>query len=104
VVLDGQRARCTGDDGARHDPDAVDRDRLRTRVPELVEEVLDAIAADRAGDEDRDALAGHRGQPRPRPDPRQIGTEVADGGLAAVVGILQLLLLATEVAELVAKL
>ena len=47
-ILDRQRPGCARDDDAGDDAHAADRDRLGAGVPQLVEHLLDAVAADRA--------------------------------------------------------
>ncbi len=47
-AIEPRAARPAGDDDAGHDPHAVDRDRLGARVAQLVDQLLDAGAVDRA--------------------------------------------------------
>src|SRR6267142_2530877 len=104
VVLDRQGARRPGDHDPGHDPGAVHGDRLGASVAELVEQVLDAVATDRAPDHDRDPLPRHGREPGPGADPGEGGRERIHCRLTAVAGVLQLRLLALEIRYLGAQL
>ena len=61
------------------------RHRLGARVAELVDQVLEARAVDRAADRDRHAGTGDRVQARVGADAPEVGADLVDRGLAAVL-------------------
>src|SRR5215210_1602332 len=103
-VLDRQPAGWTRDDRPRDHTDVLDGNRLRARVVELVDDVLDALARDRAAHGDRHSGARHRLETRPRADAREIAPDVVDRSLAARLSPRQVGELLIELGYLTAEL
>ena len=85
-AFDDEVRRPAGDGGPGHDPDVLDGDRLGTRQAKLIEQVVDGVGGDRAGDADTHAAALDGSGPGPHPQAGQIGAQSIDVALSTGAG------------------